>query len=185
MVVEVGPDTTSYTDTDVENGTTYAYTVAAWSLLGDGRAASTGPVTPLQIPYPPDVFQVTAGDHSARIEWAENDGPWVAIEGFRIYRFGPDDQRTLAATVGADARAYTDAPLENDTGYGYEVTAFNALFESQPSPIAGAYPQGPREAVGTRAGLARPDARSRPEGPAPEPPAATQRPPLVHAGSGD
>jgi len=182
VVIDVGPETTSYTDTGLVDGAPYEYTVVGWSILGDGQAASAGPVTPLQLPNTPDIFRVTGYDRSARIEWDAWDRPENATAGFRIYRTGPDEQRTLIGTVGADVRSYTDAPVENDVGYGYEVTAFNAGGESEPSRVLTVYPQGLQAAEATRAGWVPPDTRFRSQTAPIDPPAATQRPPIVHAG---
>jgi hypothetical protein len=76
------------------------------------------------------------------LSWQEPDDHGSAITSYRIYRNG-----SLLATVGGDARGYTDTTTESGVSYSYALSAVNAAGEGPKSPavtpVVEAPPQDP------------------------------------------
>ncbi len=129
-------ETTSHTDSGVTAGTTYAYWVYAKSSVGDGSATSWETIE-AQEPQtdPPDkprtmsLSEDTAGE--IVISWTPaTTGPDATQ--YRVYRHVMEGNGSmeLFATADAPATSYTDGTVEEETWYGYKVTAVNGGGES-------------------------------------------------------
>lgn len=129
-------ETTSYTDQDVTAGTTYAYWVYATNGVGDGPATSWETIEAQEAQSnPPDkpktmtISEDTAGE--IVISWTPaTTGPDATQ--YRVYRHVIEGNGSMAlfATVDAPATSYTDTTVEEETWYGYKVTAVNSGGES-------------------------------------------------------
>ncbi|MGI6294711.1 MAG: DNRLRE domain-containing protein [Armatimonadota bacterium] len=114
----------SYRDSSCQPQTTYSYTVSAYDAVGNNSAQSaaksvTTPAPDTQAPSVPANLRRTAVTKSSiTIAWdASTDN--VAVAGYRIYRNG--------AQVGtATGTSYTDSGLSANTGYTYQVDAYDA-----------------------------------------------------------
>jgi chitodextrinase len=118
---------TSYTDTGVLPGATYAYTVRARDAAGNIGAPSppavvttpaTGPdTTP---PSVPTGFTATPGTRRITLAWnASTDN--VGVAGYYLVRDG-----ARIATLPAGTRTYTDTGLTTGRRYYYQVRAYDA-----------------------------------------------------------
>jgi chitodextrinase len=118
------PAGTSFGDTGLTNGTSYAYTVKAADAAGNLSAASgsatVAPFAPADTTAPaaPANLAAAAGNAQVALTWsAASDN--VGVSGYRVYRNG-----TL---VGSPAgTSFTDTGLANGTSYSYAVKAIDA-----------------------------------------------------------
>lgn len=119
FVTEVSADTLSYTDTTVQSGTSYAYTVRA---RGGGALSSYDPSASLTFLTQPEVT-VYNGSQGGGVLWNKVDG---AVE-YRIYRKTPGGSWTRIAIVDASTLQYVDTSVKNANGstYLYTVRAGN------------------------------------------------------------
>ncbi len=115
----------SYRDTSCLPGTTYSYAVSAYDAVGNNSAQSaarsvTTPGSGDEQPptVPANLRRTGVTKSSITIAWdASTDN--LAVAGYRIYRNG--------AQVGtATGTSYTDSGLSANTGYTYQVDAYDA-----------------------------------------------------------
>ncbi len=126
-------DATSFTDSELEPGTTYYYRVSA---VTDEGTAPSDVVSATTLPGPPTapVIVATANGATIKVEWVD-----VGSEtGYRIERADPDGAWAAIATVGQDVTLYVDGGLDAGTTYSYRVVATNEYGESPPSNVASA-----------------------------------------------
>ncbi len=123
-ITEVGPNTTSYVDTGLNENTSYTYRVASYNEAGESSMSSGLELeTPLEIPSSPGSLRTeTLSPSSIKLTWNDNSNN---EQGFRIYRNG-----SRIATVGANSSAYIHEGLNSETRYCYEVVAYNSSGES-------------------------------------------------------
>ncbi|MGA1866877.1 MAG: fibronectin type III domain-containing protein, partial [Thermoplasmatota archaeon] len=119
----------SYTDSDVEGGTTYTYAVKAKNRMGlspfSGEVQATAmgrPGTPVNVVY-------VTGDGFVEISWempATNGGS--PITGYRILRADTELHNILTvAEPGPDELSYRDESVHNGESYLYTVNTVNDL----------------------------------------------------------
>lgn len=127
QVADLAADTTSYSDTGLEDGEQYFYRVASYtssdeSLSGEVSATTTLPA--------PTSLSVTGNDMS----WTDNS---TGEDGFYIYRSTTSGSTTGDYTqidsVGTNTTTYTDSGSNEDTRYYYRVTAYTSHTESDVS----------------------------------------------------
>lgn len=120
--------TNAYVDTNLVNGQTYYYRVAASNSAGSGPMSNEVSATPLSVPSAPTSFHVYKGDGQVIMAWSE---PAVIggtpIAGYRIYR-GTAPGLEIFLDEVTDL-TYTDTGLTNGLTYYYRVSAVNALGE--------------------------------------------------------
>ncbi|MFB5760536.1 glycoside hydrolase family 6 protein [Paenibacillus medicaginis] len=137
-IAETGIATT-YTDTDVMNGTAYFYVISAVNAVGTGPDSAVASATPAVLPAPaaPAGLAVEAGDAQVKLTWNAES----AADGYNVKRAlsesGPFE--TIAESV--TGTAYTDNAVENGTTYYYVVSAVNTSGESADSGVVSAAPQ--------------------------------------------
>jgi fibronectin type 3 domain-containing protein len=131
--VTVGcPTTASYTDTGLQNGTTYYYVVSgvytggpdAGGASADSAEASATPQGP---PPPPTGLTATPGNTQVTLSWNASSG----ATSYNIKRAtvsgGP---YTTVNPSSISTTSYTNTGLTNGTTYYYVVTAVNSAGES-------------------------------------------------------
>jgi len=136
VIYSRSPAGTSFTDTDVTNGTTYYYVAYVFNssynyqLLGQDYATPQEGGGPGELPEPTNLI-------ATAIEEPEGSGNWKIelswiydsteeISGFQISRKVGEtgDWNDEYATVGADTTSYTDTEVDSDTIYYYRVRAY-------------------------------------------------------------
>lgn len=135
------PNTASYNDTALTNGTTYYYVVSAINLAGESvnsAQVSATPVAPGKIPAPPSNLVATPGNAQVALAWSASSGATSYHVKRATASGGPYTQ------VGAPAvTSYVDTSLTNGTTYYYVVSALNSAGESANSTQVSAVPAPP------------------------------------------
>lgn len=124
------PSTTSYTDAAVEPGTSYTYTVRAFSrsgrqiLLSDFDATGVSATT-ATLPIPNLNRVISSAYDRLTVSWYEVR----KAEGYVIYRrTGEETAWTQLATVtGGAVTSYTDTSVTCGQTYSYTVAAYNTV----------------------------------------------------------
>jgi len=138
--VKVGsPTTTSYVDTGLVNGTSYAYYVTAVKGGIESTASSTVNVTPTVItPAAPTGVVATPGNAQVSLSWTAS----ANATGYKVYRAG-----VLVSTQAGTS--FLDTGLTNGTAYSYTVVATNGSASSAASTAVSATPMAPAPAAPT------------------------------------
>jgi hypothetical protein len=125
-LVTVNAGTTSYTDTGLSNGTTYDYKVLANNSAGSSDWSQTRSATTWDVPETPTLNSATAdSDSQITIDWSPPSDWNGDTEHYNIYRNG-----SYYTNVGSGTTSYTDTGLNSGTTYDYEITAENAVGNS-------------------------------------------------------
>lgn len=126
---------TSHLASSLVNGTTYSFTVAAFTKVGDGPSSLSVTVTPLASPQ---VITSTPGDRRVNLKWEPSAG---AIS-YVVYRKSGAEPGFQEIAVGVTSPELVDFNLTPGTRYQYQVRAINAGTESELSAIASSVPFG-------------------------------------------
>jgi len=131
-IASVGANVTTYSNTGLQNGTTYWYRVRAYNAVGPSAYTNEATATTLAPPAAPSVLQAVPFSH-VRIDltWTDNA---TDEQGFRIER-APDVSGvpgTFAqiASVAANVTTYSSTGLAGSTRYWYRVRAYSAVGNS-------------------------------------------------------
>ncbi|MGA1873202.1 MAG: fibronectin type III domain-containing protein [Thermoplasmatota archaeon] len=124
---------TGYLDTNITNGLSYHYAVAAKNSEGFGEWTEVVMVTPIGIPDSPLNLTIDPGDTKVHLEWREpEDNGGTEILGYNVYRTIKGEPMKLIADAGL-SMMYTDENLTNGNVYYYQVKAYNAQGVGFPS----------------------------------------------------
>ncbi len=135
---------TTYSDTTVQAGTTYTYTVYAYDAAGNisqpSNAATVTTTVDSQPPSTPTGLAATvvsAGQVNLSWNAATDD---TGVTGYTVYR----DGSPIATTSGSNATAYSDTSVAAATTYTYTVDAFDGAgnHSSPSSPVTATTPSG-------------------------------------------
>jgi len=155
FLTQVG-NVSTFTDTGLPDGTTFAYQVSAANGAGEGASSSEVNGTTPGLPSAPRNLTAAAGAGAGQItlSWvAPPDDGGQALSGYEIYRGTASDALSPLTTVGTQT-AYTDGSLPAATTYYYSVSAFNIIGEGPTSGIASAttfrVPSAPGSVLTTR-----------------------------------
>jgi chitodextrinase len=116
---------TSYQDTGLASGTTYAYSVEAFDAAGNTSAASTAvsatTTTPDTTPptAPADLAATATSPTQVTLSWTPSTDN-VGVTGYQVFRNGTQVGTTTGATT------YSDSGLTPATTYSYTVAAVDA-----------------------------------------------------------
>ena len=111
--------TVSYTDKTAKSGTTYTYTVRAYSGSTMGDWSSTKTAKRLADPTVSSASNITAG---VQVKWAKTAG----ATGYVVYRkTGTGSWSRIATIKGGSTTSYTDKSAKSGTNYSYTVRAYN------------------------------------------------------------
>ena len=132
-----GITATNYTDTSVNNGTTYYYVVTASNSVGESgnsNEVSALPTAPITIPSAPTGLSATAFSRSrVDLRWTDTA---TNESGYRVERSTNGSTFTQIATPGADTVSYSDATVLANKQYYYRVRAYNSAGASAYSNTA-------------------------------------------------
>ena len=135
LIATVGANATTFQNTGLTCGTTYAYRVWAYNSAGDsGKTNEAGTTTsacsPPPVPACPTWLRFTTPTTSSQLTllWTDNSNN---ESGFKIERKqGCCGPWTLIATVGANVTSYPSGGLTCNTPYAYRVWAYNSAGDS-------------------------------------------------------
>lgn len=140
VVADVPPTATSWTDTTVQPGTQYTYTLKAYDASGNFSDPSVPAIvtTPADTTPPAAPTGLTASQvnyNSVTLTWAANTEPDLA--GYKVYRNG----MLVAQVTGTN---WQDSGVSPQTTYTYEVRAYDQAGNlSSPASIAVTTPAAP------------------------------------------
>ena len=138
----VGP-VLNFTDTEVRNGITYFYELAALNGFREGARSAPVNATPVGPPGPPGSVSAVPGDGRVTVSWGSPlDVGGLAVSGFRIYRSEEASPPVLVASPAAEG-TYEDLGVTNGFAYNYSVSAVNPAGEGAQSAASLARPVGP------------------------------------------
>jgi fibronectin type 3 domain-containing protein len=138
--IRVDRTASSYTDTNLENGVTYYYSLVAVNVNGDKREiAQRTPATPVDLaPAAPQNFKAGGRNQEVRLSWTPNRERDLAR--YLLYRSGgdpPGDGAPIATLKKTDS-TYVDTGLTNETMYTYTLVAIDDTWNrSEPAKDTG------------------------------------------------
>lgn len=147
QIADVGAATTTYTDTNLTNGTAYTYTMVSYDAAGNlssaahGAAGTAGPVMATAAdtvaPKTPAGLSATPLAQGGAVDlfWTANTDDAI---GYLLYRDGVQ----IADIADPAETTYADANLANGTTYAYTLAAYDAAGNvSAPCAAVSATPQ--------------------------------------------
>ncbi|MFI5452295.1 FG-GAP-like repeat-containing protein [Pedobacter sp. UC225_61] len=126
LLTTVPVGSTTYTDANLSNGTTYYYRIVA--KLTDGstsgysnEVSATPQAGQAQTVSIPQGLSANPGDAVVKLDWLANTEANLA--GYEVYGGTSANPTTLLTNVQAGTQTYTDANLSNGTTYYYRIVA--------------------------------------------------------------
>jgi fibronectin type 3 domain-containing protein len=118
------PDTTSYSDTGLDESSSYTYRARAINEAGASDWTNEdSETTPSAVPEAPTLLDATAVS-STQINLLWNDNSEIETA-FHVFRKGPTGDFVKIATLIPDTTSYSDTGLSSGTTYTYRVRAIN------------------------------------------------------------
>jgi fibronectin type 3 domain-containing protein len=123
----------SYTDSGLNNGSTYFYQVSAINSIGEGSKSAERSVTPVTVPGSPILNTASIVNTTISLSWsAPGTNGGSAVTGYRVYRGTSSGSESLLSTLG-NTTSFTDSTVLPATTYYYQVSALNTLGEGTKS----------------------------------------------------
>ncbi|HWY31201.1 MAG TPA: NPCBM/NEW2 domain-containing protein [Candidatus Acidoferrum sp.] len=116
---------TTFTDSNVVNGTTYYYAVSAVSSFGQGSNSGRASATAQYVPPPPVIISAAPGLSGVLVYWNASSG----ASSYNVYRFTSGTPPVRIAS-GVANTYYTDTSAFPGADYYYLVTSVNSGLES-------------------------------------------------------
>ena len=131
-----GASATSYTVTDLENGTSYTFEVRAVNGVGGGQGATASATLAESVPGAPSGLTATGGDERVTLNWSApgDGGSQILRYEYRYAASGETYSDWATVSGGGSARSLTISGLTNGTDYGFQVRAVNGIGEGEASP---------------------------------------------------
>jgi len=137
VIETLGPETSSYNDSDVTNGKVYYYRLLAKNIIGDSLPTQTVSVKPMGIPSAPRNVRTEASGSYIKVLWEPpEDTGGASITGYDIYRSDDGGEMKLVGSVGPGINTYLDKGVKPGVKYEYTVKATNSVGESVASSTA-------------------------------------------------
>lgn len=143
-IATVGDNTTTYSDTSAQIGTTYYYRVKATGNFDSGYSNEASGLL-LKFAVMPDIDYdnlipdapsdlaaktVSSDPQAVKLSWQASDSD---IDGYIIERKSGSADWEMTSTVEADKTSVTETGLELDQSYSYRVRAYKLFLNSDPS----------------------------------------------------
>jgi len=129
QIAIVGANVKSYSDPGLLASTTYAYRILAYNAGGDSSPSNEASAKTLNVTLPPtapgSLTAKAVSRSQINLSWADNSNN---EDGFKIERCQGSSCTNFVqiATVGANARSYSDTGLRRRTWYRYRIRGYNA-----------------------------------------------------------
>lgn len=138
-LIDEGLVITSFIDTNLINGVTYYYAVAAVNTIGEGSKGMING-TPKGLPSEPTGLRANAGDSFIHLFWEPpvSDGG-SQIMGYKLYKGDSFDNRTFFLDLGI-TNNFNDTAVENGVRYYYSLRSYNIVGDDPLSSTISAYP---------------------------------------------
>jgi fibronectin type 3 domain-containing protein len=128
----------NHTDTDVENGKTYYYSVVAVNGVGLGEPSMPASARPLGPPGAPGVFTAKVTGNSIHLSWAApTTGNTAEVTGYKVYRGTDENELELLAELGT-LTSFGDKDVKKSRLYYYRVVATSEFGDSEMSRLGNA-----------------------------------------------
>ncbi|MCE5296529.1 MAG: fibronectin type III domain-containing protein [Euryarchaeota archaeon] len=125
----IGGSTLIFTDTNVNNGLRYWYSIRASNAIGAGERSEDVAAVPITVPSVPTGLTASRNGTAVTLKWnAPGSDGGADISNYAIYRGFEGGEKTIIVTVG-NVRTYTDTSVELGENYRYHVTALNEAGE--------------------------------------------------------
>ncbi len=132
----IGPNSSQYTDSDVDPNTQYLYKVCSFNDYGHSSFSnSINVLTPYLPEAPSNLMLRIKSISSIELRWQDNS---TNETGFIIDRRTSSGVWKTIRTVGINSTLYIDSDLESGTSYQYRIKSFNPYGESEYSGISSA-----------------------------------------------
>ena len=137
-----GSDTTTHTETGLNNGTEYSFQIRALNQSGAGPASDAASATPMPKPLKPTWMAGDSGDTQVRLRWVDPDDPSIAYYQYQ-QKAGADDFGNWMRVPESVATTteYTVTGLQNGTLYVFKIRAVNDIGDSPASDERGLTPE--------------------------------------------
>ena len=143
LLTTIGTNTT-YTDANVNGGTTYYYQIRAVNAIGTSNPSAERSATPAASGTPPTEpwnVQVSPANVQVGLSWsAPNSTGTSSITNYKIYRGTTSGSLSLLATIGTNTTYSDRQGLTNGVTYYYQISAVSAAGESARSRQVSAVP---------------------------------------------
>ncbi len=127
QILQSAANTTAFTDTELQQGSVYAYRIRAYNAVSGYSAYSNALeiTTMAPVPAAPTSFTLTLSNGSASLQWTDNstNESWFEIE-----RRGPNDNSLVQTFQSpANVTSYTDTGIQPESVYAYRIRAYNKV----------------------------------------------------------
>ncbi|MEA3558977.1 MAG: SBBP repeat-containing protein, partial [Candidatus Thermoplasmatota archaeon] len=131
----LGQDVVNFTDSGLEPGTTYYYSISALNSLGSSIPTMSGPNLAKTVPSKPLDLATIGSSNTIDLEWSPPINTWnEPIEAYNIYKIADSGSFDLIGTTGPQKTRFTDNG-ENGVIANYSVSAVNFLGEGDMSDV--------------------------------------------------
>lgn len=123
--IKEGVTSTTYLDTDLDNGRSYYYKVVATNIMGSSKPGEWVSARPVGRPSPPVGFDHSVETDRIMLSWeppVNNGGD--PITGYLLYRSEGSGESELHAVLAPDVTMFTDRSVEEGS-YSYRLIATN------------------------------------------------------------
>ncbi len=123
QVASLPANSVSWTDTNVDGQTSYAYQLVAINSVGDSSPASASVTTPIDLSAAVAVTASADGHDSVTVNWSDASDNEA---GFRIERATGDGPFAAVGTTAAGAESFVDTTVEAETTYRYRLVTLGS-----------------------------------------------------------